>query len=82
MKQVLKVSPEELVSAYSMMCSGSIHVGTVGFNINIANVFMCCLLRRRAAQSTLHPNIGPLALVQAAEMMGHCCKSKALSTYT
>ena len=38
MKQVLKVSPEELVSAYSMMCSGSIHVGTVGFNINIANV--------------------------------------------
>jgi NADP-dependent 3-hydroxy-3-methylglutaryl-CoA reductase len=38
MKQVLKVTPEELYSAYAMFVAGSIHVGMVGFNINVSNI--------------------------------------------
>jgi NADP-dependent 3-hydroxy-3-methylglutaryl-CoA reductase len=38
LKHVLKVSPEELYAGYNVGLAGCIHAGTIGFNINIANV--------------------------------------------
>ncbi len=37
-KQVLKVEPAQLVSAYNYMLAGSIAAGMIGMNVNVANI--------------------------------------------
>ncbi len=37
-EKVLKVSPEDLAEAHHIALMGSIHIGMVGFNVNVANV--------------------------------------------
>lgn len=37
-RQILKVTPQQLVQAYQMFVTGSVAAGMVGININIANV--------------------------------------------
>ncbi len=65
MRQTLKVTPQQLADAHAGFLAGSIHVGMVGFNIDVANIIaaiftatgqdIACVHESSVAQLHLQP---------------------------
>jgi NADP-dependent 3-hydroxy-3-methylglutaryl-CoA reductase len=68
MEQVLKITPEQLLRAYAGIQAGAIHVGMVGFNIDVANTIAAIFTATGQDIACVHESgLGQLHLQPAPE---------------